>query len=202
MVRMEKGVGEFVIEETPLASLAGKQPDEDVIRKVNSAYTTGRYRTVQQDAATGIGRIVDIALKALSPGINDNTTATICLDHLGAIVVRLAPRPIESPDLYAGGEVRVIYCGKSYRDFISEAFDQIRQNAEDKPAVLARLLNTLAVVARQTKDPDRLEPLREQAEAVVQAAERSIPSAPDRLGVQAALERFSLALGESNRREK
>lgn len=192
VLRMERGIGEFVIEGTPLVSLAGKQADKDLIRKVNAAYTTGRHRTIQHDPAYGIRQIVDIALKALSPGINDTTTAIFCIDHLGAVLVRLAACSLESAGVREDGRLRVIRRPRTYQGFVTEAFDQIRQNGEDNPAVLARLLETLAVISGQTTHADHLRALRQQVEAVVEAAERNISSAPDRLKVQAARERVPL----------
>jgi hypothetical protein len=50
---MERAIGDFVIEATPLASVAGKTPDDEITRKVNAAYMIGRDRTVHQDAAYG-----------------------------------------------------------------------------------------------------------------------------------------------------
>jgi len=85
---------------------------------------------VQQDASFGIRQIVDIALKALSPGVNDTTTAVMCVDYLGAILDRLAVRGIASPHRLDQGELRVIARGSSFESLLAEAFDQIRKNAE------------------------------------------------------------------------
>jgi uncharacterized membrane protein len=92
LVRMERGIGEFVVQNTPLASLALENPpDEEIIAALRAAYSIDRFRTVHQDCAFGIRQLVDMALRALSPGINDTTTAVMCLDYLTAILARLAP---------------------------------------------------------------------------------------------------------------
>lgn len=198
VLRVEKGVGEFVIENTPLASLARAPVDDDLIQRVNSAFIAGRHRTLHQDAGYGIRQIVDIALKALSPSINDTTTAITCIDYLGAVLVRLADRPVAPPT--EGDQWRVIRRDPTVPEFVSQAFDQIRQNAGANPAVLASLLEALALIVPQTGSPDRLSALREQAEAVVEAAGRCIPSARDRQEIQAAWDRFSLALHQETPR--
>jgi uncharacterized membrane protein len=72
------------------------------IAALQAAYTIDRHRTVEQDSAFGIRQIVDMALKALSPGINDTTTAVMCVDYLSAILARLASRPIPSSHRYEG----------------------------------------------------------------------------------------------------
>jgi len=185
VVRMETGIGEFVIEGSPLASVAGKQPDEEFILRLNAAYAVGRDRTVQQDAAYGIRQLVDVALKALSPGINDTTTAINCVDYLGAILARLAARPVETPSRADGHRLRLITRGPTFADLLAEAFDQIRQNAEGNVAVLARLLQILEIVAKRTTDVDRRLALRQQADLVAETAERSVPAAHDRAAIRA-----------------
>ena len=95
ILRMERGIGEFVIEGTPLVSVIDPDGlDDETAAELNAAYVISRQRTVETDAAFGIRQIVDIAMKALSPGINDTTTAVMCVDYLAAILVRLAARRI------------------------------------------------------------------------------------------------------------
>ena len=95
IVRMERGIGEFVVQNTALASLALEDPpDQETIAALQATFIISRLRTVEQDVAFGIRQIVDMALKALSPGINDTTTAVMCVDYLTAILARFAPRPI------------------------------------------------------------------------------------------------------------
>jgi uncharacterized membrane protein len=186
VVRMEKGIGEFVLEACPLASVSGKPPDDETIRNLNAAYSVGRHRTVHRDPGYGIRQIVDVALKALSPGINDTTTAINCVDYLASILARLAARRIESPFRSEGGQLRVISCGPTFPGLLAEAFDQIRQNADGNVAVLARLHQVLATVAGRTSDEQRRNALRQQAALVAETAERSVPSAHDRATIQAA----------------
>ncbi|MGH7510423.1 MAG: DUF2254 domain-containing protein [Gemmatimonadales bacterium] len=197
VVRMERGVGEFLIEGAPLVALAGKRPDRAYTRKLNAAYTVGRYRTVREDAAYGIGQIVDVALKALSPGMNDPTTAIICIDHLAAVLVRLAPRRVERSHRYEAGQLRVIIRAPTFPSLVAQAFEQIRQNAEGNAAVLTRLLEILATIAAHTREPDRIGALGVQADAIVETVERTILSRHDRLNVQAAAERLSLVMSHS-----
>ena len=186
VVRMETGIGEFVIEGSPLASVAGDPPDEESIRELNAAFAVGRDRTVQQDAAYNIRQIVDVALKALSPGINDSTTAVNCIDHLGAILARLAARPLETPDRSDGGQLRLITRGPTFVGLIAEALDQIRQNAEGNVAILTRLLQIVGMVATRTADVHRRQALRHHADLVAETAERSVPAAHDRAAIRAA----------------
>lgn len=192
IVRMEKGIGEFVIEACPLASVSGTPPDEDTVRKLNAAYAVGRHRTVDQDAGYGIRQIVDVALKALSPGINDTTTAINCIDYLGAILVKLATRKIASPYRSEAGQLRLITLGPTFQSLLADAFVQIRQNAEGNAAVLGRLLQVLATVMARTSDEQRANALRQQADLVLESVDRSIPSAHDRAMIKAIMSESSL----------
>lgn len=186
IVRMEKGIGEFVTESCPLALVYGKPPDDELIRSLNAAYSMGQDRMVQQDPEYGIRQIVDVALKALSTGINDTTTAVNCVDYLAAILVRLAARQSESPFRSEDGQLRVISRGPTFSDLLAAAFDQIRQNADGNVAVLTRLHQVLGMIAGQTFDKQRSNALRQQAALVAETSERSVPSAHDREIIQAA----------------
>jgi uncharacterized membrane protein len=192
VVRMERGIGEFVVEDTPLTSVAiSGGPDKETAAELTGVYVISRQRTVQQDAGFGIRQIVDVALKALSPGVNDTTTAVMCVDYLGAILARLAVRGIPTPYRLDEGELRVIARGPSFESLLAEAFDQIRQNAEGNVAVLLALLEALGVVAGRTRDAGRLRAVARQVGLTADVARRSIPSLPDREGIEAALERHT-----------
>jgi len=191
IVRMECGIGEFVVEGTPLISLA--EPAglvEDIVDELNAVYVISPHRTVEQDAGFGIRQLVDIALKALSPGINDTTTAVMCLNYLTAILVRLAPRPIATVHRMDQGELRVIARGPSFAGLLNESFDQIRQNAAGNVAVLTHMLHSLEIIAGQTKNARRRKSLRQQADLIAAVAERTIPSPHDCAGVKAASARL------------
>jgi hypothetical protein len=141
VVRMERGIGDFVVEGAPLVSVAGgKQPDDETAAHLDALYAIGRQRTMAQDVGFGIRQIVDVALKALSPGINDTTTAVTCVDYLTAVLARLATRQFESPHRMDEGELRVIARGSTFPGMLGEAFDQIRQNAAGNVKVLLSLL--------------------------------------------------------------
>jgi uncharacterized membrane protein len=178
---MEHGVGDFVVAGTPLVSLLDPGDlDHATTDRLNAAYVIGRQRTVEQDVAFGIRQIVDVAMKALSPGINDTTTAVMCVDYLAAIMTRLAARRIATPYRLDEGTLRVIVRGSSFESLLSEAFDQIRQHAEGNVAILLRLLAALHTLAGATLSPNRRRVLRQKVDEIAEAAERSIASPHDR----------------------
>ena len=181
IVRMERGIGEFVVQNTALASLALEDPpDQETIAALQATFSISRHRTVEQDAAFGIRQIVDVALKALSPGINDTTTAVMCVDYLTAILARLAPRHIPSSRRYEEGELRVIAKGPSFESLLAESFDQIRSSAKGDVAIMSRMLDAFQTLASLTASPHRRRALREQVQWIAELAERTVESAHDR----------------------
>ena len=156
LLRMEHGVGDFVVAGTPLVSLLEPGDLEDATTaRLNAVYVISSQRTVEQDVAFGIRQVVDVAIKALSPGINDTTTAVMCVDYLAAILTRLATRRVGTPHELEQGELLVFARGPSFEGLLNEAFDQIRQNAEGNVAVLVRLLGALHTIAGPARPPAR-----------------------------------------------
>jgi len=190
IVRMERGIGEFVVDNSLLASLAlDAPPDQETIDALQATVSINRYRTLHQDSAFGIRQIVDVALKALSPGINDTTTAIICVDYLAAILARLASREIPSSLRHEDGELRVIAIGPTFASLVSESFDQIRGSATGNVAVMLRMLGALQTIASLTASPSRRRALREQAQWIAELAERTIKLPHDRARFESRLAR-------------
>ncbi|MCJ7802204.1 MAG: DUF2254 domain-containing protein [Candidatus Marinimicrobia bacterium] len=180
IVRMERGIGEFVVQNTPLVSLAMEdQPDQEKIAALQAAFSISRFRSVEQDPAFGIRQIVDVGLKALSPGINDTTTAVTCVDYLTAILAPMATRQIPSLHRYEKGELRVIAKGVSFESLLSESFDQIRNNASGNVAIILRMLDSFQTLAGLTVSPHRRRALREQVQLIAELAERTVESTYD-----------------------
>jgi len=190
IVRMERGIGEFVVQNTPLASLSLElPPNEEIIAALRAAYSIDRYRTVKQDCAFGIRQLVDMALRALSPSINDTTTAVMCVDYLTAILVRLASREIPSSGRYEDGKLRVICIGPTYSSLVAESFDEIRVSAKGNLAIMLRMLGALQTLDRLTDCLSRRRVLWEQVEFLAELAGRTIESPHDRARFQSRLAR-------------
>jgi uncharacterized membrane protein len=217
LVRMDRGIGEFVIEGQPLASVAEtlapgtpvplRTPDVDKARKaldghIANAYRIGPHRTVEQDASYGLRQIVDVALKALSPSVNETTTAVSCVDYLGALLVRLTGRRVESPVRERDGVVCVLARGPDFAQMLRLACDEIRQSATGNVTVLSRLMSMLAEVGRCSSNPDRRTLVAEQIGLVHEVAERTVQSPMERQSlledyVQAARAVVPMSLGTS-----
>ena len=164
VVRMDLAIGDFAVAGQPLASLEGSQPVDDSARDaLNRCYSFDQQRTIEQDAAFGVQQIVDVGLKALSPGINDQSTAILCIDRLTEILVRVARRRIENPYRYEGGRLRVIAIGPTFQDLVRLAFRDLRDAGATKPAVLERLSRALERLSAATTNGGRRAVLCEEA---------------------------------------
>ncbi len=195
IVRMERGIGEFVVHDTVLASLVLEdRPEEGIIATVQAAYSIERHRTVKQDSAFGIRQIVDIALRALSPGINDTTTAVMCVDYLTAILARLASRSIPSARRFEEGELRIITIGPSFASLVDDSFDQIRASASGNVAIMLRMLGALHTIGSLAASAGRRRVLREQLQWIAELAERTIEPPHDRKRFESRLARVREAL--------
>jgi uncharacterized membrane protein len=157
VLRMDLGVGEFAIASQPLASLAGGDgdPAEDA-RALDRLYSIAAERSIDQDAGFGIQQIVDIAARALSPGINDPGTATMCIDHLTALLVRLARRRTPSRLRAAEGRLHVIAKGASFENLAEAAFEPLARYAAGKIEVLTNLERAARTIERAAPPPRRL----------------------------------------------
>jgi uncharacterized membrane protein len=185
IIRMEHGIGNFVVHGTPLVSLAlPGPPNEALVAEVQAAFVISRHRTLHQDCAFGIRQIVDMAMRALSPSTNDTTTAVMCVDYLTAILARLATRDIPSPYRFEDGELRVIAIGQTFTSLVAESFDQIRTSAAGNVALMLRMLGAVQTIGHLTDSPVRRRVLREQLDWIAELAERTVASRHDR-------ERFS-----------
>jgi uncharacterized membrane protein len=195
IVRMEHGIGAFIVQDTALAALAlTYPPDQETIVSLNGAYRIGRQRTADQDPAFGIRQIVDMALKALSPGINDTSTAVMCVDYLAAILARLACRQFPPSHRYEGERLRVITIVPTFEGLLDEAFDQIRVGAAGNVAIMARMLGAIESIASLTVSPSHLRALDEQVQWIADLADRSIESTHDRAQIDRRLLHMRKAL--------
>ena len=160
--------GAFVIEGAPLVFAA--PPPQDAAhftREVPGAFVFGSDRTSAQDVAFAAQQLVEVALRALSPGVNEPFTAMTCIDRLGQGLARLAARRAPAaarrgPD----GAVRVIAEPRRLDDLLEEAVEPLLVNAADSGPVLERILvmlRSVATVARRAPDRRAIERLAQLA---------------------------------------
>ncbi len=156
VLRLVAATGDFIVEGGPLLELGGPEAvDRKDAQRLRGWVSIARQRTVEQDGAFGLQQLVDVALKALSPGINDPTTACMCIDQLGALLVRLASRDMPDRHRMAEGRLRVIAPAPDFACMLAQAFDAVLQHSRGDVQVLGRLLDALATVGAATQDRRR-----------------------------------------------
>jgi uncharacterized membrane protein len=182
VVWMQYGVGQFVVRNTPLLLLSLRQmPEEGLMKACNQAFDIGSHRTVEQDPAFGIQQIVDIALKALSPGINDTSTAIICVDHLTAILAGLAERRLPPKQVFVRAQLRVIKATPSFEDFLCTALDAIRRSGAGNISILLSLLHAVESIGSLSIDLSYLDALERQRQHISELPDIGTASACDRV---------------------
>ena len=148
--------------------------ENETIEKVARFFTLDRHRTVEQDAAFGIRQIVDIALKALSPGVNDTTTAVECIDNLSEIVGEIVRRRLPTHVRSKSGVPRVLTVAPNFETYVETAFDQIRVSGKANRAIFERLLSSIGFVAERSIDVNRRAVLRQQIDLIGEFAEQTL----------------------------
>lgn len=175
VIRLTVRPGDFVF---PGMVVAHTSPP--ALEDVRAALVTGPRRTSAQDVEFAAQQLVEVAVRALSPGINDPFTAIAVLDHLGAALCRVSGREMLSPHHVVGGHVRLIVPVTDYAGLTDVMFHQIRQNGASHPAVMLRLLEVLTAVAEQEPEPERQRSLRRHADLALRAALRETEEEADR----------------------
>jgi uncharacterized membrane protein len=143
VVRIVPLMGDFVAEGAPVLDVWSPQPAVDGGALLD-CIAFADERTIEQDAAFGFRQIVDIAERALSPGVNDPTTAAQAIDQLHDLLRRLVGREFPSrARVDRSGELRVIAPRLSWEDYVDLAFDEIRLYSGRSLQVVRRLRGAL-----------------------------------------------------------
>jgi uncharacterized membrane protein len=170
-IRLLVAPGAWVQAHTPVGSVTSAADNvERLASAMRRALTLGNERSAEQDVAFGIQQLVDIAIKALSPSVNDPTTATHCIDRLLSVLVA-AGRSDDPPRALtdASGTTRVEISFLGFAELVPLAFDQVRQYGGSKPEIVVHLAHALTVL-RRALSPARRGPVLEQARLLAEAS--------------------------------
>jgi uncharacterized membrane protein len=144
------------------------------------------------DLEFAVRQLVEVAVRALSPGINDPHTAMSVLDRLGAALCDAVPLHLATGVTLRGGRPVLVTPSVDYDGLTDAMFHMIRQNAAGSPAVLIRMLEVLSSVAGYERAPGRLAALQRHADLVLDDANRDVAAPADRADVGARHRRFVL----------
>jgi uncharacterized membrane protein len=179
VVELIPRLGDFVPQNAPLFRVWGECPPA-FPRAVRDCVSITSERTQHQDPAFGLRQLVDIAERALSPGVNDPTTAIQVLDVIHDLLRTLATRsfpPVVVTD--GSGRARIVVRGLTWAGYVHLGFDEIRQYGQSSLQVLRRLRIAIEDLLTVASD-ERLAVLRRQLLLLDQALATGFPSAEER----------------------
>jgi len=186
VIRLERKTGNFVVAGCPLVVISPKaRVTNQLAERVQSLFVLGHQRTSDQDIEFGVNQLVEVAVRALSPGVNDPFTAMACVDQLGSVLCRIAGRDMLSPYHYdEQHHLRVIGRVDTFQEVVDAAFNQIRQYGRTSAAVTIRLLETIAVITGFVHRPEDRATLLRHAEMITRGAREGLPEEEDRRVVE------------------
>ena len=194
VVEVMSAVGDTLLELTPLLRVrGGRQPlDESALK---SAIEIGDERTFEQDPKYALRLVVDIAIKALSPAINDPTTAVQALDQVEDLLLRLGRCRMEIGAFRdPRGQVRLVVPFPTWEDFLRLALDEIRAYGADSVQVMRRM-NALIQNLIAVLPPERHAALRHWERRLEGSIARSFPDADEKRDASVA-DRQGLGIGQ------
>jgi uncharacterized membrane protein len=184
VIRLAHRPGHFIVAGRPLAAVWPSARAREVSRALAKGHITGPQRTLAQDPVFPIDQLAEIAIRALSPAVNDTFTALTCIDWLADGLCKISGREIaEGVYRDRNGRIRLIELDPSYARMVNRAIDKIRQAARGMPAVLIRLMDGLVYVTEYTTGPAQRQVLARQADMILRAAEETIHDPEDLAGV-------------------
>jgi len=139
VIEMLVAVGDTIVESTVLAQVWGARAPIDK-QKLNNLIRVGDGRTFEQDPKYALRLLVDIAIRALSPAVNDPTTAVQALDQIQDLLVRIGNRHLDIQEISGpDGELRLVVPFPVWEDFLLLAFDEIRYYGATSVQVMRRM---------------------------------------------------------------
>jgi uncharacterized membrane protein len=173
--------GDFLVQDMVLCEVLFKEEcGKEVYEKIQDDFITGKVRNPMQDAEFSIHQMVEIAAKALSPGVNDPYIAIACIDNLTSVMCYLAGVEFPSPYRYdKQDKLRVIAGNSSFSGMLNAAFNQIRQYGEGSPSIMIRLMEAMAIISAFAGKKSQQELIFQHAEMIMNAAKKSFSEKRD-----------------------
>ncbi len=188
LLRLLVRPGDYVFPGAPIARVSSGAPDPVPVIRRNTAL--GADRASSADLEYAVRQLVEVAVRALSPGINDPHTAMSVLNRLGAGLCDVATKFFPTGVTLREGRVVLVVPAVDYDGLADSMFHMIRQNAIASAAVLIRLVEVLTAVARCESNPARLQTLRRHADLALSGAERNVPAPEDVADIRERHRRF------------
>lgn len=170
--------GDFIVPEDPLGYILAEEPaDEELVEAVNEAIILGSRRTLSQDQRLAVNQLVEIAMRALSPGINDPFTAINCIDQLTSALSRFGGRQPAPPYRFDDeGNLRLVLQPVDFSLLLDAAFSPIYNYGRNSGLVTRHLLKSLTVLARHVTHSHARSSVRQLADTIHEVSRKALPS--------------------------
>jgi uncharacterized membrane protein len=203
LIRLQARPGQFLVKGNELVKVYPRERvDRSLADYIKKSFILGRERTEQQDIEFPINQLVEIALRAISPAVNDPFTAIRCIDRLSAGLSSLAQRQFPSPYRYDQAQnLRVIAQVVTFERLVDQAFNPIRQYAQSDSAVTIRLLVAITRIAEANCYATYQFILRHHAEMILRGSKEGLSEEYDRKAVEQWYDKAIAAI-EQNRATK
>ena len=200
LLRIEYSPGKYIIQGCNLVmGFPGERLNKKLAKQMNNAFILGAERTEKQDIEFPINQLVEIALRAISPAVNDPFTAIRCIDRLAAGFCHLVQRDFPSPYRYdKNNKLRIIVQLISFEELASCAFNQIRQYGNSDAAVTMRLLEAITRISSYTDNHEYQKVLRRHADMILQDSRDGLSQEQDFKNVQKRYQTVIKSLEDSS----
>lgn len=204
LLQVKVRAGHFILQKGEHVIVhAEHSPSDGMAEAIRAAFVVGGERTPAQDLEYGLRQLVEIAVRALSPGINDPFTAVAVVDRLGAALEEILQRPLQPVVLRdKQGMVRVIADRSDVQGVIDAAFDAIRQAGRNVPAVMIRVADILGQLGPVLQSEAARDAVAQQLGKLAETAQESNLPTSDRTAILARVEQARAAISSRTREER
>ncbi len=181
VLRLEHRVGHFVTQQARLLDVwpGTAALTEELTAELNSCFVLGTQRSLNRDVESAVDQLVEIAVRSLSPGINDPYTAIACIDQLTDALGLVGERTIPSALLRYEGQARLVTYPLTYAHLVDAAFSHIRQYGRGSVPVIVRLLEAIASLTPRVQHDSHRSALMRQAQMLWHGSQESVPEPED-----------------------
>ena len=196
VIRIVNKPGNFVRSGMVIARVwPAERMDAELDQDIRNTFHLGRQRTPSQDAEYAVNQLTEMAVRAMSPAINDPFTAMTCLDYIGnglSLFVRQGPI---TPNIYdRSGQLRLVFDPVTFDELLNAAFDMLRHASSDNASVLLHMLKTIEVISQDTKSPDARQSLLRHVTLIQEESKVGSLIEEDRLSIYKNGEALKLKL--------
>ncbi|MGB2739893.1 MAG: DUF2254 domain-containing protein [Cognaticolwellia sp.] len=197
VIELHFSAGDFIVEKTTIATVhTSNKTAEDISENIGESILGhiiyGSCRTPVQDPEFAVHQLVEIALRALSPGINDPYTAITCIDKLNAVLCGLSTKVFPKTEVLIDGVLRLVCKPLMFADIAKAAFDQIRQQSVNNLAVTIKMLDALHILLGQAATDEQHEFVLTQTKMITQQQAKQCMSDHDRSELTQRIEKITI----------